>query len=316
MSEDETKADVIQAADSANGEAASEFDRSFAEFSEKPGQSVDDEKDEAASAAEAAEAAPSPLDENKTGDSSNDPPKKQGKKASEDAEKSGSGTEDDLSRRLDASEKRAQELERRLKSESGRQSALMKKSNELQAQLDALLKKNGKSGQGNSRLDQLKEDFPDVASVLQEELQGIRNEMHNSIRPLEDIRQKHDRSHAEDEVRKVHPDFVEMVNTREFSDWYLLQPPAVRALSESDDPLDAIALLNYFNAARVTSNAKSDEKAGSGEIESIKLRRDAALKRNASIQAPRTASVSEGIPDDFNNAFAYFSKQRDKRRSA
>ena len=79
-------------------------------------------------------------------------------------------TEDDIARRLEEAERRAQDLEHRLKSDTGRQAVLQRKVQELQAQLEAGPKTQDSERKYSAKMKQLMADFPEIAEALQEEL--------------------------------------------------------------------------------------------------------------------------------------------------
>jgi hypothetical protein len=272
--------------------AADEFETSFAEFSAKRHE------------ADAPRAADTTLEKppaNETQDSNIEKPG--------DTQKPPG---DEMARRLEASEKRVREMEQQLRSEIGRQSALQRKTQELQAKLDAPgTDKSGAGRQVSARMKQLMEDFPEIAEAMKEELDGrlsaLETDFRNTVSPLAERERSRELQSAETRVMEAYPDFKTTVNSPAFIEWYQRQPPAVQSLVSSQEPNDAIALLDYFSGGKRGGNPPPDAR-----VQEIKAKRDAALQRNVSVRNT-SAAVIPDAPDDFDQAFDFFARKRAKR---
>lgn len=121
-----------------------------------------------------------------------------------------------------------------------------------QQQVTAALK-NG------AKMKALREDFPDWADAIDEAVTGGMSQLEQSI--LAKVKpEKVDTSGfaTVDSVTKIgfaaisahHKTWKKDVVTPEFSQWLEAQPDDVRALAGSDDPEDAIAMMDKFYASR------------------------------------------------------------------
>jgi chromosome segregation ATPase len=282
-----TEQNEVQAATEA---AADEFETAFAEFSKAR------DTDDTEAAAEAAEGA----DENT-----------RTLEATEAAQEP-AAQEDDVAQKLADAEKRAKDLEQRLKSDLGRQSALQRKVQELQAQLEAGPKTQKSEREHSAKMKQLMADFPEIAEAVQEEmdarLSAVKNEFQSVVTPIKAREQEQELVVAEQRVKEIYPEFVATVNSPEFVEWYRKQPAAVQSLAGSKDPQDAIAMLDYFTGGK-RGVPQADPK-----IQEIKDRRDAALQRNVTVRNTSAPPVTDA-PDDFDTAFQFFAKKRERERA-
>ena len=57
------------------------------------------------------------------------------------------------------------------------------------------------------------------------------------------------------QVQQAHPDVLKVVKTPEYADWLGKQPPGVQKMEESQDPADAIALLDAYKEHATRSEA-------------------------------------------------------------
>lgn len=222
--------------------------------------------------------------------------------------------QDDVAKQIEELNRRNKELEHQLLSEVGRQAGLQRKLHELRTQLDAGPKPTESKREYSAKMKTLMSDFPEIAEALQEELDArlgeVRSEVKQVFDPLKQEREEKEKITAESAVKEVFPDFVEVVNSKEFVDWFQKQPAAVRSLAASDDPADAIAMLEYYGAPKANA---SKEEPGNTQAQEIKAKRDAALQRNVTVRNNAAAPVSPDAADDFESAFAFYSKQRERK---
>ena len=110
-------------------------------------------------------------------------------------------------------------------------------------------------------------------------------------------------------MEQAHKGWKTTVNTPEFNAWRTAQPPAIQNLSRSDDPQDAIAMLNLFKS---TAAAAADTKT---KAEANKERLQNAVNPIRSEVAPRkTLSLDDMTPEQF---WAYEARiQATKNKSA
>jgi hypothetical protein len=328
--------------------AADEFESAFAEFSKarEGGDAHDLNADDLAAENSAATNSSAASDDAKhTGNEANENSRNQkqdepGDSAKKGAESKGDAVDDpknDLLKRLEAAEGRSRELEHKLRSHAGRQSALQRKNRDLQTQLEALTSKAGTEKSDRplyARLKQLQEEFPEIAETLQQTVDDMRSEFQETLAPLKDTltplkesEQRREFDEATEEVRKAYPNFLSEIQTREFIEWLMSQPPEVQSLADSRDPNAAIAMLGYYNAGKNPRSSSTAQSASASPpastslsaqqatpVSDIRSQRSAALQRHAGASVRDTSATSiADAPDDFENAFSFFSKRRERQ---
>jgi hypothetical protein len=206
---------------------------------------------------------------------------------------------EDFTARLNAAEKAATEWEHKFKSEVGRQTALQRKVQELEAQLQAQPQNQQAQKQYSQRMKGLMDDYPEIAEALQAELEeslaAVRAEVQAAVAPMKKQEEQRRYEAEEQTVKARYPDFVDVVNSKEFLDWFNEQPDAVQALAASPNARDAIAVMDYFSANRRPV-------AANPEVQNIQAKRQQALEKHVSIRNSAAAPVADG-PDDFEAFF-------------
>lgn len=207
---------------------------------------------------------------------------------------------------LDEAQKRASDWEHRYRSDLGRQAALQKKISDLEAKIQESGPRSDESrAEYSGRMQGLMEDYPEIAQALQDELDRRLGSVNQELTPMIEERERRERSVAEDQVKNRYPDFTETVRSREFLEWYSGQPQSIQRLAASDDPSDAIAMLDFYSAvSRPTSNPA---------VQEIREKRSQALARNVSVRNTAPAPTGDA-PDDFEAAFSFYAKQRERQR--
>ena len=215
---------------------------------------------------------------------------------------------EDFTARLNAAEKAATEWEHKFKSEVGRQTALQRKVQELEAQLQAQPQNQQAQKQYSQRMKGLMDDYPEIAEALQAELEeslaAVRAEVQAAVAPMKKQEEQRRYEAEEQTVKARYPDFVDVVNSKEFLDWFNEQPDAVQALAASPNARDAIAVMDYFSANRRPV-------AANPEVQNIQAKRQQALERHVAVRNSAPAPVADG-PDDFEAAFAHFARKRSR----
>lgn len=123
-------------------------------------------------------------------------------------------------------------------------------------------------------LEQLKNDYPEWGKAIDEAITAAVARATAALKPGETL--------SEDTVAQItaaaerntgmkflethHRGWREQVKTPEFAQWHMAQPPEVQQLAFSDDPFDAIALLDAFRAAPPKPAAPA-AKAGKEKLE-------------------------------------------------
>lgn len=214
----------------------------------------------------------------------------------------------DVAAKLAAAEQAARDWEHRFKSEVGRQTALQRKVGELEAQLKERPQSQQAQRQYSDRMQALMQDFPEIATALQEELEtqlaAVRNEVRQAVEPMKQQEEQRRYQAEEARVKEKYPDFAETVNSREFLDWFQTQPEAVRSLAASPFANDTLAVLDYYSATR-------PRPVENAEVQQIAQRRQQSLERNVSVRNSAPAPIADA-PDDFEAAFNHYSRQRER----
>jgi len=283
--------EVIEAADQA-AEEQDEFEQAFAEFS---GKADDDPEQETNAGADEAPAEDVPVSEEVAG---------------EVLQQGANESDADFNARLKAAEESAKEWEHKFKSEVGRQTALQRKVQELEAQLKTQPQSQQAQRQYSQRMQSLMGDFPEIAEALQAELEEqlslVRNEVQQAVAPMRQLEEQRRFEAEEQQVKARYPDYGQVVNTREFLEWFNDQPDAVRSLAASPHAKDAIAVMDYFSATRRSV-------AANPEVQNIQAKRQQALEKHVSIKNSAPAPINDG-PDDFEAAFNHYARRLDQQR--
>lgn len=217
----------------------------------------------------------------------------------------------------DALAAQAQTAEHRARSSDGRVSALQKKINQLEDMV---------RGQQPGALvvappegwDEFNKEYPDVATPMGKVLtaaeariyERIDQRIQQAINPLAQHVETQVAtaasdaiSRAEATVEAAHPKWKQTINTPEFTGWLAQQPAMVRYGIESDDPRDAIKVINDFKSA--TGAPKKDP------VADLSQRRAARVEQAATVTGNGVAAGNSRppIPNDFDAAWDAFDRQ-------
>ncbi|MDA5608812.1 hypothetical protein, partial [Pasteurella multocida] len=167
-------------------------------------------------------------------------------------------------RNLEADKKRYQQNAR---SQIGRVGALNKKYQQKQAENERLLAeieqlKQQSKPQFAGELDQLREDYPEVAAVFDKLLAHQNQRLEDISRPLNSIAEANMRDLAQQEldngihyVTQLIPDAEQILSDPQFTNWLNQQTPGIQSMFSSSDPNDAVYLLKEYKNA-VSANAE------------------------------------------------------------
>jgi len=200
-------------------------------------------------------------------------------------------------------------LNHSLKSEQGRSKAAQKRWQGVQQKLQQVAQ--GLSEDQSFELDEdFKDNFPELAEHLEKGMAKIteRNSqsLKSSLDPMQSLidgelesLQEQALVEAENAVAEAVPDAHKILQNPEFNKWLDSQPAGVKGLFESDDPNDAIYLLNQFKSRPTQSKE-------------VQNRRE-LQKRSLSTAGGRPATPKSGADiDDEDALWATVSKQVDK----
>lgn len=125
---------------------------------------------------------------------------------------------------------------------------------QLQEQVEALTKKQVKLPKSDEELEAWANKYPDVAKIVEtiatKKAMEARGEVDQRLKRVEELETKIAREKAEKELSRLHPDFDELRQDREFHEWVSQQPKWIQsALYENDtDFLGAAKAIDLYKA--------------------------------------------------------------------
>lgn len=162
---------------------------------------------------------------------------------------------DDLDVRLAKAEKAMKGAQRRMTQATQEAADLRNQNESLMQSLTELKGQLVESQRDNEKLSQLREEYPDIASPLLDELQRTQAEIATTKEALaeqERFRQMEAEQQAMQEhyarIQAVHPDVQEVTNTSDWAVWLEEQDPQTQAWIESGTSNDVNAVLSRFKA--------------------------------------------------------------------
>lgn len=203
-------------------------------------------------------------------------------------------------RSMEAEKKRYEHM---AKSQRGRVGALSKKYQQAQAALEQL-KQDQTTFDGE--LENLRADYPEVADFLSRVIAGQNKRIDDISVPIAQMVDASAQDFAQQQldgsislVTQAVPDANDILCDPMFHRWVDNQPKGVKALFSSDDPQDAIYLLNEFK--RATSSISEQRAKRSQQLSAMSL--------------PTGRSAPKGGNEiDENALFDQYAAQFDKRR--
>jgi hypothetical protein len=169
--------------------------------------------------------------------------------------------------------------------------------------------------------DAMKEDFPEWAEAIESMVESrlgtlkptpfdpneIDKRVHEALQREHQGREQ--RTRVEETVEAKHPGWKAKVNSQEFADWHVKQPPGIQKLAESPDPQDAIYLLDlYATQSKPAVPATNAPAAPVNDPRKTRLQQ-AATQKPGSSAPPK--SEDEMSDDELWNHMA---KERERRR--
>lgn len=159
------------------------------------------------------------------------------------------------------------------KSQRGRVGALSKKYQQAQAALDQL-KQNQSTFDGE--LESLRADYPEVAEFLSRFVAGQNKRLEDISAPIAQMVDANVQDFAQQQlegsisvVTQAVPEADNILRDPMFHRWVDNQPNGVKALFSSDDPRDAIYLLNEYK--RATSSISEQRNKRSQQLSAMSL---------------------------------------------
>ena len=124
----------------------------------------------------------------------------------------------------------------------------------LQDQVEALTKKQVKLPKSDEELERWTEQYPDVAKIVEtiasKKAMEASNDVEEKLRRVEELELRIEREKAETELSRLHPDYDDLRQDKDFHDWVSEQPKWIQsALYENDtDFLGAAKAIDLYKS--------------------------------------------------------------------
>lgn len=209
----------------------------------------------------------------------------------------------------------------------GRQSASDRELQRLRAQLAERDRQQAGAGAGTGQpqgqggqtadepevaehLKQLREEYPEVAGPLLDEMARLRGTISQLQAPVGAMQQREAQAHyqaQENRLTELHPDWQATAQDDRFGGWLATQPQAIREAMERNfnaivDGHEAALVIGKFKADLGIGAKPSEPDAGAIEAQD-RRQRQLAAGRDTGRTGP---SVTTGVPDDFDAAVDAF----------
>jgi len=272
-------------------------------------------------------------------------------KAAEEKEDPYAGLSPEAKARVIALEEQNKELTHRINSDAGRVSAFQRKVNDLEGEIQSIRtgSTSGNDQPSNAQIadamkgsdeqwEQFRQDYPEVAGAIDSRLEkagkATQETIESTLAPVKERQARDQQSEVEaaakaavDAVAEVYPTWTEAVQTEDFKTWLDKQPPGVVALSFSDEPADASALIGLYDGHLVAEGQPSLKASDPGpgvektekqkEAEKLAAKRAQQLADGTTVKSkPSQIGPGDGESDEFETAFAAFAKRKEAKRQS
>lgn len=278
--------------------AGEDYESAFAEFS---GEAADPVVEDNTASEQQADPAPAATE------APTEPP-------AQEAEDPLAGLPENIRKLFEEQERARREAEHAAKSQIGRVSALQKKVNDLESMTK---QQPSPAAQGETPLPgdddwaAFQNDYPQIASAIEKRLAALDSKVGEATQPIQQM--QHERFIASQyaALEAAHPDWQAVAASDSFRSWLSSQPPRIQSLITSEDAADAAYLLTTYKGLARPQQAPS----GPSVVEEIKEQRKAQLQQSAGVSSRNSPNPSVGgAPDDYDQAFAFFSKKQETKR--
>lgn len=288
-----------------NAEYSQEFARLAREEKDRPGQGGSDqdrhEPEPKGSEAGQAEQAPH-------GSDAASPP------SAEQAPDIWSTADPKLREAFEAEKQARERAENAVRTNSGRLSQAHQELNTLRAKVAEV---SGAPAAGNDAGDEeslkrLQEDFPEVAKPILAELERLKgtiNELTQQQQGRSEQEQEQYLLGQQQELEKVHPNWLERSSTQEFAAWFWRQPRYIQdgIRRNGDGIVDAAEAIDLFN------RFETETTGSSGQQDQTAAKRARQLEAGRSVPA-KSPPATGSTPDDYHSEWERL-KQQEKRQA-
>lgn len=167
---------------------------------------------------------------------------------------------------------RAEQYESQYHAVTGRLAPTQRELEAARKQLAEIEKQKGAKGDSDEvptareiagkSIEQLHQEWPDVAAAMQTMLEAQRQEFEQRLTPLQQIeaerRQQQEQVAIQSELSRLsqaHPDYAQIASNPAFENWVATQPRSVQAMYGSTSADDNIVLLNLYKGATGAAQA-------------------------------------------------------------
>lgn len=167
---------------------------------------------------------------------------------------------------------RAEQYESQYHAVTGRLAPTQRELEAARKQLAEIEKQKGAKGDSDAvptasdiagkSMQQLHEEWPDVAVAMQTLLEAQRQEFEQRLTPLQQMeaerRQQQEQAAIQNELTRLsqaHPDYAQIASNPVFENWVATQPRSVQAMYGSTSADDNIVLLNLYKGATGAAQA-------------------------------------------------------------
>ena len=239
----------------------------------------------------------------------------------------GDATDQAIQQEIARAQAEIERLRHQLTSETGRTSALQKKINELEQMREQ------RNDPDNIEFDEeaiklLKEDYPEVATAIDavvnqkvaEINKAVNARIHEALQPLQQQQFEQIERIQREALQKSHPDFEQLSQSEEYWNWVDSQPDAIRQMAESEFANDVSYVLNIYKGLNGSQGGPAAGAGADGGADDAQTRRKQDKRARQLKDMQGLPSRSAGKPavlekDDFENAFAHFSHQKEAEMS-
>ena len=262
------------------------------------------------------------------------------------------GMSEDVKAHFLGIEEENKNLNHRLDSDAGRVSAFQLKINSMEKEIQNI-RQGSTAGDQPSKTEisdamsgsdegweQFSKDYPEVAEAIDSRLsqagKATQESVENTLAPVIEKQAKNTETEAlaaataaRAPVTELFPEWEEEVQKPEFSLWLDEQSPGVQALSASDDSKDASLLIGLYDE-HLVANDKPSLKAEVKDKEIVPGPGDEPEEKKTTLAARRAQQLEDGATiksknsridpskepaDDFDAAFNFHAKQKDRKRA-
>lgn len=156
----------------------------------------------------------------------------------------------------------------------------------LQQQVESLTRKQVKLPKSDQELDEWTEKYPDVAKIVEtiatKKALEARKDVEEKLKYVDEMQNKVQVEKAENELSKLHPDFLELRMSEDFHQWVSEQPKWIQsALYENDtDHLAAAKAIDLFKLETKKVTTKATKEAAKSVSNTKRSDEPTATNRN------------------------------------